>query len=159
MRKTFREFVDQQGRMGMYHLRTIKKVLESNGFTVESHLKKEDPYIFVYSNNDDLSFGGVRIYKIGDIIAYRIQKEHDTHPYGSAYLLDIEEIYNDLISDYGDEEKAGEKIIKIIGKEFKTFFKTSYKAEKTLEADEIELNGGKITTSPNYSTSITSQML
>lgn len=161
MRKSFKEFINKKGRDASHQLKTIKKLLEKNGFTVESHLSKEDPYIFLYSNNDQLSFGGVRIYKIGDTIAYRIQKENITHPYGASYPLDIEAMYNDLLSESGNEEKSGKRVISAVVAEFQTFFKKSYKSEKQLSATDLENNGKVVSKNAtlDYSSSTTSQMM
>ncbi len=160
MKKTFKEFIDKKSRDASYQLKTIKKLLEKNGFTVESHLNKEDCYIFLYSNDDQLSFGGVRIYKIGNTIAYRIQKEEKTHPYGSSYSLDVEKMYNDLLSEFGDDEKAGKRVIHAVIGEFQNFFKRSLKAERALANSDLE-NYGKAVSKNNtldYSTSVASQM-
>ncbi|RDJ35657.1 MAG: hypothetical protein DWQ19_12630 [Crenarchaeota archaeon] len=139
---TFTEFVDKKSRESKTHLKTIKRVLEENGFTVDGFMDGEDPYVFLHSSDDQLSFDGVRIYKIGDILAFRAQKEKDTHPYGKAYSLDIVEMFNDLISENGDEEKSGKQVIKAIVNEFKTFFEKSREAEKQLKTAEIEQERG-----------------
>lgn len=137
--KTYLEFVDKKERDSKRHLKIIKKMLDQNGFQTEAFFDNlDDPYVFLYCPEKDLSFEGVRIYCIGDNIAYRIQKEKDTHPYGSAYSLDIEGMYNDYISDYGDEEKSGKSVIKSVKNEFTKFFESSRKAEKEIKSVEIE---------------------
>jgi hypothetical protein len=143
MTHNFREFIDKKSRESKQHLKVIKKALEETGFTVEEFFKDEaDPYIFLNSNNEQLSFEGVRIYTIGDIVAFRVQKEKDTHPYGKAYSLDIVDMFNDLMSENGDEEKSGKRVIKAIAEEFKNFFKKSAEAEKDLKSVEIEKESG-----------------
>ena len=143
MNRTFTEFVDKKSRESKNHLKVVKRVLEENGFKVDEHLKDiEDPYIFLNANNEQLSFDGVRIYEIGDILAFRVQKEKDTHPYGRAYPLDVVSMFNDLMSESGDEEKSGNRIMCAIIEEFKTFFMKSRKAEKELKTVEIEKDKG-----------------
>lgn len=135
---TFLEFVDKKTRDSIHHLKVVKELLEKNGFTVDSYLSRDDdPYIFLHSSDEQLSFEGVRIYQIGDTIAYRVQKENETHPYGKAYMLDVETMFNDLVSDNGDEEKAGNKVISAVVKEFKTFFKTSKEAEYEIKSADF----------------------
>lgn len=145
MTKTFREFLDRKEREAVTHLHIVKKLLEQAGFTVDSFLvSDEDPYIFVHSNDDSLSFAGVRVYSIGETLAYRIQKESETHPYGKSYLLDVEGMYNDVISDLGDEEKTGKKVIKSVAEEFKRFFKKSREAEQHLKSVDVTDGNGVV---------------
>jgi len=137
--RTFKEFVGKKDREANHQLKTVKKLLEKHGFTVEAYLEnEEDPYVFLNANDDQLSFDGVRIYKLGDVMAFRVQKEKDTHPYGKAYPLDIEAMFNDMMSESGSEKKAGEEVIESIVDEFKRFFKKSKTAEKELRSAEVD---------------------
>ena len=79
---------------------------KKDGEDIGDHLKEEDPYLYVHNKNENLSFNGVRVYKIGDIMAYRIQKEEKTHPYGKAYLLDVENMFNEFLEDMEEKEEA-----------------------------------------------------
>lgn len=133
----FKEFVNRKQREAVKHLKIIKAVLEHEGMHVEGFFEEEDPYIFVNSHNKNLSFDGIRIYEIGGTFAYRVQKEKDTHPYGRAYPLDVEEMFNDFISEDGNEEKAGKRSMKALVHELKVFFKNSEKAEKELRVGDI----------------------
>ena len=129
----FLEFIDRKQREGKKHLKLIEKVLRKGGMEVYSHLEDEDPYVFVKSTNDKLSFDGIRIYEIGDMITYRVQKEEKTHPYGKAYLLDIEDMFNDYMSENMKEEEAGKHVMKSLVEELKKFFSKSAKAEQELK--------------------------
>lgn len=131
--KTFLEYITQEKRRDKKELKTLKKVLE-NDFKVKAFLEDSDPYIFVKSN-ENTSFGGIRIYKIGNKVAYRVQQEEDTHPYGKAYLINVEDIFSDLISDMKDEIKAGTELMKIISEDIKSFFNKSLDAEKGLDKE------------------------
>jgi hypothetical protein len=98
-----------------------------------------EPYVFCHNPSKNSSFDGVRIYKIGTDLAFRIQKESKTHPYGAAYPLPIESMFNDFLSDEGiDESQAGKKIIESVGKEIKKFFDKSAEAERNDRKNTIE---------------------
>jgi len=160
----FHKFIDKKSRKAVRELHTIKKVLEQAHMKVEDFTQKEDPYIFLHSPDTNLSFDGVRIYKIGESLAWRVQREADTHPYGSAYKLDIQEMWNDLLSDEMDEEKAGRAIMKTIVEEMKKFFKESGQAEKDLRSSEIDKKYGDAlgrvvikSTGTDYSNMLTSK--
>jgi len=166
MERTFMEFVRRKKREAVKQLKTVKKVLEHEGFKVDAYLDEDsdDPYIFL-KGKDDLSFDGVRIYKVGESIAYRVQKESKTHPYGRAYLLDIEDNFNDLMAETGSEKKAGEYVIQAVNKEFTRFFQKSKMAERELKTADYEdgdeaSTGGIIVNSASmdYATSINAKV-
>jgi hypothetical protein len=131
----FNQFLDKKGRTARKQLDIPKRSLEREGLVVGDYLDAEDPYLFVRSDRD-LSFEGVRIYKIGEQIAYRVQKEKDTHPFGRAYPLDVEDIYADIVSDDMNEEKAGRKVMEFVAAEITKFFQKSEKAEAELRVIE-----------------------
>lgn len=136
---SFGEFVDKKKRESIRQLKLLKQLLESSGLKVENFLttdSDDDPYIFCFMPTRNGSFDGVRIYKIGNQIAFRIQKENKTHPYGSAYPLPIEDMFHDFLSDEDvDQMKAGERVIESVTKEIRKFFDKSIEAEKE-ERDE-----------------------
>ena len=115
-------------------------VLAKHNWEVEDFTENaEDPYIFVKAPKDQsVSFEGVRVYKIGKTLAFRVQNESETHPYGKAYMLDIEGMFNDLMSDAMDEEKSGNSVMSGIDEELKRFFKHSAEAEKELNKSDID---------------------
>jgi len=139
--RSFGDFVDKKKRESIHQLRLVKSLLERSGMKVENFLEAEDdthePYIFCHNPTKTGSFDGIRIYKIGTDLAFRVQKESKTHPYGSAYPLPIETMFYDFLSDDGvDERKAGQKIIESISKEIRKFF------DKSAEADREEREKG-----------------
>ena len=142
--KSFGNFVDKKKRESIRQLRLLKQLLESGGgMKVESFLDTEsgDPYVFCSTPDKNGSFDGVRIYKIGDQLAFRVQKENKTHPYGKAYPLPIEEMFHDFLSDQDvDQMKAGKKVIESVVKEMRRFFDQSIEAEK--EERERNLDTG-----------------
>ena len=134
----FQEFVDKKEREAIKQLNIVKKLLESQEMKVKSYLKEEDPYIFLVNPLKNTFFDGIRIYKIGDSLAFRVQKEEKTHPFGTAYPLDIEEMFNDLLSDHHKPEVAGKKVINAVSNEVKRFFEKSHKAEKDLRSIQLD---------------------
>lgn len=135
--KSFSEFVDKKTRETKRQLGIVQKIMEKNGIRVKGHLHEGDPYIFIEDPGKQLSFGGVRVYKIGDTISFRVQKEDKTHPYGKAYSLDMEAMYKDLTSDDIKEGKAGKMVIQAVVKEIRSFFSRSGEAEKDLRSGEF----------------------
>lgn len=131
--KSFGEFVDKKKRESIRQLRLVKQLLEASGLKVENFLSVEDdePYVFCHMPGNNGSFDGIRIYKIGDQLAFRVQKENKTHPYGKAYPLPIEEMFHDFLSDEDvDQRKAGKKVIESVVKEIRRFFDKSVEAER-----------------------------
>ena len=142
----FNEFVDKKEREAKHHLKTIKKLLAFEGLKVVDYLGEEDPYIFVRNPGQNVTFDGIRIYQIGSQIAFRIQKEEGTEPFGKAYPLDIEKMFDDLMENNHKPEVAGKKVIEAVGNEIKQFFTRSAEAEKDLRGPEFSGNNplGKI---------------
>jgi hypothetical protein len=135
MKNSFGEFVDKKSREAKKQLSIVREMLQRNGMKVADFVEsdEENPYIFVHNPQSDSSFGGVRIYKIADKIAFRIAREEKTHPYGRAYALKIPEMFNDYVSDDFKQEEAGKKVIESVVKEVQKFFATSAKAERDLQ--------------------------
>jgi hypothetical protein len=128
----FHEFLDQKKRKARKHLKIVKGLLEQGGFKVEDKMDEQDgAYLFVHNPRKNLSFDGVRVYEIGGELAYRIQKESTTHPYGKAYPLPIDDMFEDLLGEDGmKDEDIGQEIMTSIINELKSFFNKSYEAEK-----------------------------
>jgi hypothetical protein len=129
--KQFLEFIDRRQREAAKHLKLVEKMLKKNGMDVKSFLEEEEPYIFVKAT-EDVSFEGIRIYEIGKSLAYRVQKEPETHPYGIAYSLNLEDMFNDFMSDNINEDQAAKKVVESTVKEIKKFFKKTAEAEQEL---------------------------
>lgn len=131
--KLFLEFVDRKQREAKKHLKLIEQLFRKNGMEVYGHIEKEDdPYIFVKSPKK-LSFDGIRIFEIGNMVAYRVQKQEKTQPYGKSYMLGVEDMFNDFLSENMSEEEAGKKVIESVVEEIKTFFERSGKAESEMK--------------------------
>lgn len=149
-RKSFGEFVDKKKRESIKQLTILKQILEQGGMNVDNFLNSDsdEPYIYCVSPTKNGSFDGVRIYKVGDQIAFRVQKESKTHPYGSAYPLPIEDMFNDFLSDEGtNQHKAGKKVMESVISEIKRFFEKSLEAESNERQRNIETdrdNAGNI---------------
>jgi len=132
----FLEFIDRKQREAKKQLKLVEKALRNAKLHVYSHLEDEDPYLFVKSNNKKLSFEGVRVYHIGDGIAFRVQKLEKTEPYGKSYELNAEEMFNDFMSEEMDEKEAAKKVMEAMGKEIKDFFHKSAKAEEEIRTGQ-----------------------
>lgn len=140
-KKSFSEFIDKKGREGRRQLHIIREVLRKGGMRVADHVESnDDPYIFIANPEAASSFHGVRVYKIGNGVAFRIQREEKTHPYGTAYLLKIPEMFNDLVEDM-KEEQAGKKVMEYMVKELKKFFLLSATAETGLQTPDVQGSG------------------
>lgn len=134
--RNFMEFVDRKQRESSEQLEIVKKILEDGKMEVKDHLDKEEPFLFVKANNKKLPFEGVRVYHIGDQIAYRVQNLSDTEPYGRAYALNMEDMFNDFMSENMTEEEAGKKVMESVVKEIKKFFKRSAEAEQEVRTGQ-----------------------
>lgn len=131
--RSFQDFLGNKKRESRRHLHMIMKVLERNGFKVDNHLGEnfDEPYVYCQNPDKNTTFKGVRLYKIGDKLAYRVQRESETHPFGTAYLLDLDGIFNDLMSDgITKKEQLGQKVMEEVANNLRAFFKESAAAEK-----------------------------
>lgn len=134
--RTFRDFLGGKKREAIRQLNMVEEVLKRGGFRVESFLNEQfdEPYIYCYNPNRDTTFKGVRVYRIGDKIAYRVQRESETHPFGTAYILDMDSIFNDLMSDGVTKKiELGHKLMEEIVQNIRAFFKESAEAEREEE--------------------------
>jgi hypothetical protein len=134
--KVFLEFIDRKQREAKRQLKIFEKSLRKGKLHVYSHIEDDDPHLFVKANNKKLSFEGIRIYHIGDGIAYRVQKLEKTEPYGKSYALNVEEMYNDFMSENMDEKEAAEKVMEAMVNEIKKFFHHSAQAEDKLRTGQ-----------------------
>lgn len=133
----FSSFLDKKNKQAVRELGIIRDILAEEDFKVEDFLESESPYIFVNTSEEGLEFEGVRVYKIGSGLAYRIQRENKTEPYGEAYSLEIEDLFGELVSDMSEEE-AAEAIKKAVSEEFKRFFSRSAKAQNEIESGKLD---------------------
>lgn len=160
---TFGEYLDKKHREARKQLGIIKEVLQKGGMRVVDHREGEEdnPFIFLFNPVSEASFNGIRIYKIGDKIAFRIQREEKTHPYGKAYSLNLEKLFNDLVGDKIKEEVAGKMVMEMVVKELRRFFTDSEKAEQEQQVKDLNATGdplGRVllqTVQNDYSDSVT----
>lgn len=141
----FSSFLDKKNKQAVRELGILRDILSQGEFKVEDFLKSESPYLFVNSTEDGLDFEGVRVYKVGSNLAYRIQKENKTEPYGEAYSLNIEKLFGDLVSDMSEEE-AAEEIKKAVIEEMKNFFTRSSKAQEDIRTGKLDPHNGIVVT-------------
>jgi hypothetical protein len=134
MRHKFFDYVNRNALGAKRKLKIIHHILKLSKIQNKIFLDVDDPFLFVYSTDPECDFEGIRIYSIGRNIAFKIQNRIDTHPYGKAYLLDFENIFNTFMSEKGaDEEKAGGKVADTLVEEIKRFFKMSSDAQNKIE--------------------------
>ena len=152
----FSAFVDRKTNKARRELEVVRDVLSGGGVKVEDRLKEHDPYLFVPSTKQSLDFGGVRIYKVGSSVAYRLQNESGSEPYGTSYPLDIEGMFEELISDMG-EEKAAEEVKKAVVEEIKGFFERSLEAQDELSSSGFDPHS-KIMVVPGKASDISNMM-
>lgn len=138
----FSSFLDKKSNEMRRQLGIIKQIISGSELKVEESLNHKDPYLFVSSNEKGLDFG-VRIYKVGSDVAYRVQRRKDTQPYGESYPLNLESCFSDLISDMKEEE-AAEKIKKAVVNDIKLFFKKSLEAHDELLSSGSDDGTGRI---------------
>lgn len=101
-------------------------------FVTDKTHEEKDPHLFVQAIPQPEEFEGIRIYILGNICAYRVQKLRDTEPYGKAYLLDLQGMYDDSIKQLGtkgDKKFYVEDLIKKLGAKLKKFYIDSIKDE------------------------------
>lgn len=133
----FTSFLNNKKEQSKKQLEIIRDVLIEGEFEIDDFTNENEPYIFCQSKQKDLNFEGIRIYKIGSKIAYRIQNESETEPYGKAYSLEIENAFQDLISNM-DEEKAADHVKNLIIKELNSFFEESAKAQEKINIGKFD---------------------
>jgi len=132
----FVEFVDRKQRESRRQLRIVKKMLESGDLEVKGHLDSDDPFVWVKAKDKKLPFEGIRVYQVGDQIAFRVQNLEGTEPYGRAYPLNIEQMFNDFMGENIGEEKAGKKVIEAVVNEVKKFFRKSAEASEEIRTGQ-----------------------
>ena len=141
MENSFKRFLNLKNESKRKQLKLMKQMLEKNNIKAFDHLDDEDPYIYIESTENGQSFGGVRVYGIGDELAFRVQKREDTHPYGSAYSINIQEIYTDLLeTGKKTEDEIAVELIKMVSEGFKKFFSESKSQEK--KGNKRSIGGG-----------------
>jgi len=142
MQRSFKDFVNKKHRDAVRQLGILERILDKSGLRVRNFLHEgdvyEEPYIFVYSPIRG-SFDGIRLYKIGDGIAFRIQNQENSHPYGNAYPVEVEEMFGDFMADEDvDEKESAKKVIEAVVKQVKMFFEKSQVADRELQQSSID---------------------
>lgn len=133
----FSSFIDIKNKQTIKQLNILKEIL-SKEFEISPYLENDNPYIYLKAKKET-PFQGVRIYKIGSNWAYRIQNESETEPYGKAYPLDLEKMFEEIIPDMSEEE-AGGVIADALIEEFNIFFEKSAKLDKEFSIGQFNKN-------------------
>lgn len=141
----FSSFLDNKNKQARKELEVVRDILEDGEMEVVDFLDSSSPYIFLKNSSEGLDFEGVRIYKVGSNLAYRVQREEKTAPYGEAYPLNIEEMFGDLITDV-DEKEAAEQIKKAVVAEFNNFFQKSSEAQQKINSNGTDIHSKIVVT-------------
>jgi len=140
--KTFLEYqIHRIKQDNPKRLQTLKKCLVKSGLFVDDFTEGEDCHLFVTAMPSPQEFEGIRIYCLGNICSYRVQKVKDTEPYGKAYLLDLQKTFDDILEEKGmkaSNKDCVEAFIERIGKEIRDFFAQSMKDEDEFYQSEID---------------------
>jgi hypothetical protein len=134
---TFLEYINRTDDLAVKRLRVLKRALEQGGFLVKDFvLAEDDPHIFVYALPKISTFEGVRFYIFGDTLAFRPQKKVDTEPYGESYSFNVQDMFDDMMLEFGDDKQDKNKPVKEclrkMAQELRTYFIKSKKAEEEL---------------------------
>lgn len=145
--RSFRDFYENKVRIAIKQLNIVAQVVEKAGFKVDHFLDEQfsDPYVYIHNPNRNTSFDGVRLYRIGDKLAYRVQRENKTHPYGNAYTLDVELMFDDLMEEGEHKpETIGHKVMEMVAKELRSFFEESAEIENNQEPEKDQNGLGMV---------------
>lgn len=153
--KTFLEYqVHRIKQDNPKRLQTLKKCLVKSGLFVDDFTEGDDCHIFVTAKPSPQEFEGIRIYCLGNICSYRVQKLKDTEPYGKSYLLDLQKTFDDILEEKGmkaSNKDCVEALIERIGKEIRDFFAQSMKDEDEYYQSEIGSDPAGSMVLPAYS--------
>lgn len=144
--KTFIEY--QLHRVKQDHPRKLKllsKMLTQSGLFVDDRFDDEDSHIFVSAIPKPEEFDGIRIYFLGNVCCYRVQKMKDTEPYGNSYLLDLQKMFDDILIEKGQKasnKDCVEALIERVGKELRKFFANSIDDEEDYIQSQIDSDRG-----------------
>jgi len=135
---TLQEFYNVLDDQKKTDLETLLRIFRSDGLKVHEFLdRKKDPYIYVFNPLNDLSFQGISVYKHGDILCYRPQRYQDSQPYGAAYLVKMQDIYDDLIYKEKEKSRALSVLCKKLCKDVRSFFRQSKGAEDSIMKSQM----------------------
>jgi hypothetical protein len=127
-------------------LHNLYLALKKGGLAVINRIHQQnDPHLWVQAHPQPEEYRGLRIYLLGNICAFRVQKLEKTEPYGKSYLLDLQEMYDNILEDLGEEEDnkdpnmAMNILIKQMCDKIRKFYIDSIKDEE--EFLSAQLNG------------------
>lgn len=127
-------------------LHNLYLALKKGGLAVINRIHQQnDPHLWVQAHPQPEEYRGLRIYLLGNICAFRVQKLESTEPYGKSYLLDLQEMYDNILEDLGEEEDnkdpnmAMNILIKQMCDKIRKFYIDSIKDEE--EFLSAQLNG------------------
>jgi hypothetical protein len=143
--KTFLEY--QLHRVKDYEpkrLHNLFQALQKGGLVaVDLTNEPNDPHIWVQAHPKPEEYDGIRVYLLGNICAFRVQKMKNTQPYGKSYSLDLQQMFDDILDDMGEEasddmNKAVEKLIEEVGDRIRKFYIDSIRDEEDFIQNQLD---------------------
>ena len=143
--KTFLEY--QLHRVKDYEpqrLHNLFKALQKGGLAaIDMTNAPRDPHIWVQAHSKPEEYDGIRVYLLGDICAFRVQKMKNTEPYGKSYSLDLQQMFDDILDDMGSKAKdhmneAVDKLIAEISARIRKFYMDSIKDEEEFLTNQLD---------------------
>ena len=124
-------------------LKDLFKLLEKGGLVVTDRTHEEnDPHIWVQAHPKPQEFDGIRVYLLGNICAFRVQKLPTTEPYGKSYLIDLQGIFDKILEKMGndakkDSKKAVKELVQAVAKKIKSFYFDAIRDEEEFVQDQL----------------------
>jgi len=126
-------------------LHSLFLALKKGGLAVINRIHQQnDPHIWVQAHPQPEEYRGIRVYLLGNICAFRVQKLENTQPYGKSYLLNMQEMYDDILENMGekaddkDPAKAVEILIKQVSDTIRKFYIDSIKDEEEFLSAQLD---------------------
>jgi hypothetical protein len=124
-------------------LKDLYRLLKAGGLVVVDKTNEQnDPHLWVQAHPTPQEFSGIRVYLLGNICAFRVQKLETTEPYGKAYLMDLQGIFDKILEKMGNKaqkssKEAVKELIKSVSGEINAFYHDSIKDEEEFVQDQL----------------------
>ena len=142
--KTFLEFAVHRVRdYEPERLHDLFRLLQKGGLVaIDRTHQQNDPHIWVQAHPKPQEFDGVRVYLLGNICAFRVQKLATTQPYGKSYQLDLQEMFNKILERMGNDAKTNMKLavkelIKKVAEKIIGFYQLAIQDEEEFMQDQL----------------------
>lgn len=125
----FSDYLKSRNYSGRRKLAIFAEVMRRADLHVIPRFDGAEPHLFVSRGPDRT---GVRIYEIGDRLAFRVQDLPDGEPHGRAFGIDVQRLFEEIIEEIDDKtpENAAWLLLGELGNAMKSFFADSIKAAR-----------------------------